>query len=526
MKHKTTIALFALLFWSVSALAATPKDTLVQAWLFDDIITMDPQEMFEISTFEILGNVYDTLAIYDLDDTSKINGVVAESWSVGEDGKTYTFKIRDGIKFHSGNPLTAHDVEFSFRRMLQMDASPAFLLTDLGPSVDNMEETVKAVDDKTFVLQVGDAFAPSFVLNVLTAANFSIVDKTEVLAHDKDGDLGNEWLKTNSAGSGAFILKSWKPNESVSVTSFDDYWRGAPALKRIVWRHIAESTTQRLLLEKGDVDIARNLPADQLDPLKENPDIAITSTPQGTNYYLGLNVKNEYFANEKVRQAMKYLVDYDALTQTFLRDTFVVNQTFLPYGFLGSMEETPFSFDPAKAKSLLTEAGYPDGISVTMDTRNTWPVMDMAQAIQATFKEGGVNLEILPADGKTTLTKYRARKHDIYIGRWGVDYFDPNSNAVFAANSDNSDDAKSKPLAWRNSWQDETLTNLAKDLVMEKDADKRAAGYNDMIQQHWERAPFVMMFQQVEVAAHNKSVQNFRLGPSSDTNFYHTVSKQ
>ena len=505
--------------------AETPKDVLVEAWQFDDIITMDPGNMFEISTYEITGNCYDTLVAFDLDDTAKIHGVLAQSWTVGDDGRTYTFKIRDGVKFHSGRPLTARDVEFSFRRLVLMDGSPAFLLTDLGPAKDNVEQTLKALDDRTFQMVVGDDYAPSYVLNVLTAGNFVVLDAGEVKSHEVDGDMGAAWLKTNTAGSGPFMLRTWKPNESVTIDRFDGYWQGPAKLKRLVWRHIPEPSTQRLLLEQGDIDIARSLPADQLDPLKSNPDIAITATPQGTNYYLGLNVRNEHFARPQVRQAMKYLIDYEGMGSTFLRDVMTVNQTILPYVFLGELPETPFTLDVAKAKALLAEAGYPDGFKVTMDVRNTWPTMDMAQAIHANLKQAGIDMEILPADGKTTLTKYRARKHDIYIGRWGVDYFDPNSNAVFDANFDNSDDAGSKPLAWRNGWQDEEMTQLAASLVKERDADKRAEGYRKLIRMGWERSPFVMMYQQNMVAAVNKKVKDFRLGPSADSTKYHGVSK-
>ena len=525
MFKRNALALLLSVGLAAPLAAETPSEVLVSAWQFDDIITMDPGSMFEISTFEVTGNVYDTLVAFDLDDTSKIHGVAATSWTVSEDGRTYTFKIRDGIDFHSGRRMTARDVEYSFRRMVLMDGSPAFLLTDLGPSKDNVNDTIKALDDRTFQLVVGDDYAPSYVLNVLTAGNFAVVDSEEVKAHEKDGDMGKDWLKTNAAGSGPFKLRNWKPNESITIDRNDKYWGGAPKLERIVWRHIPEPATQRLLLEKGDVDIARNLPADQLDPLKARGDIAITATPQGTNYYLGLNVKNEHFAKPRVRQAMKYLIDYDAMGRTFLRDVMTVNQTFLPYGFLGELRENPFSLDVEKAKALLAEAGYPNGFKVTMDVRNTWPTMDMAQAIQASLKLGGIDMEILPGDGKTTLTKYRARKHDIYIGRWGVDYFDPNSNAVFAANSDNSDDARSKPLAWRNAWQDKEMTKLAGSLVKERDAEERAEGYRQLIRMHWERAPFVMMYQQNMVAAYSTRVKDFRLGPSADSTKYREVGK-
>src|SRR5690606_23890446 len=108
-------------------------------------------------------------------------------------------------------------------------------------------------------------------------------------------------------------------------------------------------------------------------------------------------------------------------------------------GFLGALEETPFSLDVEKAKALLAEAGYPDGFSVTMDTRNTPDITGVGEAIQQTFALAGIKLELIPGDGQQTLTKYRARNHDIYIGQWGPDYQDPHTNAdTFARNPDNS----------------------------------------------------------------------------------------
>ena len=115
-----------------------------------------------------------------------------------------------------------------------------------------------------------------------------------------------------------------------------------------------------------------------------------------------------------------------------------VHQAFLPEGFLGAITDTPYKLDVAKAKELLAKAGLPDGFKVTMDTRNNSPTKDIAQAIQATMAQGGIEIEIIPADNKQTLTKYRARQHDIYIGQWGPDYQDPHTNAeTFASNPDN-----------------------------------------------------------------------------------------
>jgi len=264
------------------ALAATPKDTLVLAWAIDDIITLDPAESFEISAGEIMGNTYDRLVRFDVADPSKLYGDVAESWTVSEDGKTYTFKLKPGLKFASGNPLTAEDVAFSLQRAVKLDLAPAFILTQFGLSKDNVEQKVRKIDDLTVVLETDKAYAPTFVLNCLTANVAAIVDKKLVLEHEKDGDLGNGWLKTNYAGSGPMKIRDWRANEILALERNDNYYGEKAKLPRVIYRHVKESATQRLLLEKGDVDIARNLTPEDLAAVEKNADIAITSRPKGT----------------------------------------------------------------------------------------------------------------------------------------------------------------------------------------------------------------------------------------------------
>ena len=512
---------------AVPTLAKTPRDTLVIAFQIDDIINLDPAEIFEFTAAEYAGNTYDRLIGYDYQDVSKIFGVAAESWTISDDGKTFTFKMRPGIVFPSGNPMTAEDAAFSLQRAVILDKSPAFILTQFGFTADNVKDKIKATDDMTLVIETDKAYAPTFVLYCLTATISSIVDKKLVMEHEQDGDLGYNWLKTNYAGVGPFKLRQWKPNESLTLDRNDDYWGGAPAMKRVITRHIVEPATQQLLLEKGDIDIARNLGPDQLESLRKNPDVYVQEGVKGAIYYLGLNQKNEALSKPQVRQALKYLVDYKGMEGTIVRDLMKIHQAFLPKGFLGALETTPFTLDVAKAKQLLAEAGYPNGFKVTMDTRNTSPIMEMAQSIQATFAQAGVELEIIPGDGKQTLTKYRARNHDIYIGRWGPDYQDPHTNAdTFARNPDNSDDAQSKPLAWRNAWDIPEMTKMADAAVLERDPAKRAQMYLEIQKIHQATSPFVIMFQQTEVAGVRADTKGFVIGPSFDDNRYAGVKKQ
>src|ERR671923_2177159 len=165
----------ALVFAGAPAFADTPPDTLVQAWAIDDIISLDPGEAFELSTGEITGNTYDMLVRLDINDTTKVVGDIAESWTVSDDGLTYTFKLKPNLTFASGNPITAEDVAWSFERAVKLKQSPAFILQQFGLTADNVAEKAKAADPSTFVFTVDKAYAPSFVLNCLTATVASVV---------------------------------------------------------------------------------------------------------------------------------------------------------------------------------------------------------------------------------------------------------------------------------------------------------------------------------------------------------------
>lgn len=519
------------------AFAETPKDTLVEAFAIDDVISMDPGEAFELTAAEITGNTYNMLVRLDINDTTKVVGDLADSWTVSDDGLTYTFKLKSGLKFASGNPVTAEDVAWSFERAVKLDKSPAFILTQFGLNGDNVTEKAKAADAQTFVFTVDQPYAPSFVLNCLTATVGAVLDKKLVLENVKavtpsddfkyDNDFGNEWLKTGYAGSGPFKLREWRANEVIVLERNDNYYGEQAKLARVIYRHMKESSGQRLALEAGDIDVARNLEPGDYDAVAKNADLATTNAPKGTVYYISLNQKNANLAKPEVREAFKYLVDYDAIGSTLIKGIGEIHQSFLPKGVLGALDENPYKLDVAKAKELLAKAGLADGFTVTMDVRNGQPVTGIAESFQQTLGQAGVKLEIIPGDGKQTLTKYRARNHDMYIGQWGMDYFDPNSNAeTFTSNPDNSDEGKNKTLAWRNAWDVPELTKKTKDALLERDSAKRAETYKELQKTVLGESPFVIIFQQTEVAGYRGNVKGLKLGPSFDTNFVAGITKE
>jgi peptide/nickel transport system substrate-binding protein len=530
-RQATAAAAAMLIASSLPLAAATPKDTLVLAMAFDDIISLDPAEAFEISAGELMGNGYDRLLRYDVNDPSKLLPDLATRWSVSADGKTYSFELKAGVKFASGNPLSAEDVVFSLQRAVLLDKTPAFILTQFGLTKENVKDKVKATGPLALTIETDKPYAPTLVYNCLTANVAAIVDKKLVMSKEavKDGvgDMGYAWLKTNYAGSGPLKIREWRANEIVTLERNDNYHGAKSKMARVIYRHVKESATQRLLLEKGDVDIARNLSPQDLAALAASKEVKTTATPKGTVYYFSLNQKNPILAKPEVREAFKWLVDYAAIGDTIIKNIGVVHQNFLPIGLLGASKDNPYKLDVAKAKSLLAKAGYPNGFKVTIDMRSIQPVQGITEAMQQTMKQAGIELEIIPGDGKQTLTKYRARSHDIYIGNWGADYWDPHTNAdTFARNPDNGDNAKSKPLAWRNAWDIPELTRLSDAAALERDGARRAKMYQDIQAEFRQSSPFVMLYQQTEVAAYRDNVTGLKVGPTSDSTYMFVVGKQ
>jgi peptide/nickel transport system substrate-binding protein len=214
------------------------------------------------------------------------------------------------------------------------------------------------------------------------------------------------------------------------------------------------------------------------------------------------------------------------MVDTFLKGSFKVHQAFWPSGFFASYTETPYHLDVEKAKALIAEAGYPDGFDLQFDCINLSPQQDICQNIQATMGQAGIRVEIIPGDSKQVITKYRARNHQMVSLYWSPDYMDPHSNAdTFSRNPDNSDEAQSKPLAWRNAWDIPELTAKADAAVLERDAEKRKAMYLELQKTIQEDSPFVIMFQSTEQAALRANVAGFVSGPTFDTVFYRNITK-
>ncbi len=470
--------------------AKIPKDTLVIGANTGILITFDPAQCYEVLGAVITVNLYDALGEIVVENGKfVVKPAIAESWEVMEDGKTWIFHIRKGVKFSNGDPLTADDVVFSLKRVLKLRKPPVWLFTDV---LGLKEDSIEKIDDYTVKIVVGEKLAPNIVLSVLSGSWGGIVNKKEVLKHEKDGDLGNAWLTDHSAGAGPYVLKVWKRNDMVLLEANKYYWKGVPPIKRIIIKDIPEENSQFLMIQKGDIDIAWNTTAEQAVDIKEGkvPGVKLVMIPSQSQEYLAMNAGWGPFKDERVRMAVKLAIDYDAIINDVLKGLAIKNFTFLPKGYLG-YKDLVVKRDVEKAKKLLEEAGYPNGFEVTLLTNPTAGRKAQAVVIQSNLAEIGIKVNIQLMQASQMYKKYRQQGHQMILAGWGVDFPDPAAQAAPFA------DYTAHQLAWRNMWYDDFASKLVKMAMVEMDEKKRETMYQILIDYWFEKGPFAVLYQPV-----------------------------
>jgi peptide/nickel transport system substrate-binding protein len=505
--------------------AATPKNTVVMAKNISDIVgAFDPAQSYEFTNNEGCGNIYRKLVMPDPHDTSKLIGDLAEKWEVSKDGLTFTFHLRPGAEFESGKPVTAEDAAFSLQRVVKLNLTPGFILTQFGWDKDNVEKMIRAKDQHTLEIELPAVESSTFVLYCLSATCGCVVEKAVVMANQSNNDLGNTWLKTHSAGAGSYKLVDWQASDHV-ILEANPRAAVKPKLPRVVIRHVADPSAQLLLVQKGDADIARDLTADQLKAAISSG-LTLVQEPQLTSMYIGMNMGQPMLSKAEVRQALKYAVDYDAIAKNITPDQWFVWQSFLPKGVPGAISDKPFKKDITKAKALLAQGGYPNGFEATLDHFSESPFTEIAQALQSDLAAIGVKVQLLAGEHKQVITKMRARQHQLNLMTWFPDYLDANSNAqAFCANPDDSDNSKLKILAWRCHFFDKELTDMVDTAAKELDTAKRMAMYAKMQRESMQRAPFAMLLQSAEVDVMHKGVSGIQIGVLPDYTRYAPIVK-
>ncbi|SUW62166.1 Dipeptide-binding protein [Buttiauxella agrestis] len=508
---------------SASSFAATPPNTLIVAQGLDDIVSLDPAEANELSSIQTVPSLYQRLVQADRDDPAKVVAVLAESWQGDAANKKLTIKLRPDAKFSSGNPLRPEDVIFSYTRAVTLNKSPAFILNVLGWQPDNIASQLKKVDDHTLELHWTADVSPAVALNILSTPIASIVDEKAVSPNAKAGDFGNEWLKMHSAGSGPFKMRVYQPHQAIVLDANPTSPGDAPKVKNIIIKNVPDPAARRLLIQQGDADIARDLGADQTSALEGKPGVKVLSIPSAEQNYMVFNAGNNanpLLKNPALWEAARYLVDYEGITKDLLKGQYFIHQSFLPVGFAGALDNNPFKFDPAKAKEILAKAGIKDA-HFTLDVENKPPFITIAQSMQASFAQGGVKIDLLPAAGSQVYARVRAKQHQAAIRLWIPDYFDAHSNAsAFAYN-----DGKASTVAGLNGWQIPELNKQTLAAVAEADPAKRLDLYKKIQEEVQHNSPYVFVDQGKTQIVVRENVKGYQQGLNADMVYYDRVSK-
>ena len=493
-----------------------PANTLVYAADISDLISLDPAVLYEFSGVLIAHNVYETLVRFEGADLSTLKPGLAERWDIKEVGDTWeiTFHLRQGVKFASGNPFTADDVVYSFQRVIALNKSPAFLFTDIAQL---KPENIKAADPSTVVVTLPKTASPQGFLSILTFTVGGIVDSKEVKAHESGGDYGSGWLLDHSAGSGPYRIDHWTKETEVLLTANPNYGGPKPALAQVLIKHIPEATNQQFALEKGDVDIARNLGPEQIEALKGKSGVTTTTGDSLLLIYVGMNVTVKPLDDVKVREALRTAVDYDGIIQQLLKGNARKVQTIIPAGLAGHNPDAPFQQDIEKAKALLKEAGQEGGFTLDLLVPTgsapggvTWA--DLAAKLQSDWAKIGVTVNIVQTAQAELLNVYRAQKGQLVLILWGPDFPDPDANVGPFT------DYAAKSIAWRNAWQDE-ISKKAREAALMADPAQRNTAYKEITDYVLHNGPYIVLYQPTELFGLRDNVKGFAWNPMGWTDF-------
>ena len=500
----------------------TPDDQLIIGMSMNNILSLDPAAMTGNDVVGVVINLYDYLVELDPTNPTNVQPGIAKSWEIAPDRSKITFYLRDDAKFHSGKPITAEDFVWSMQRVLNLNLAQATPWKSYGFTQDNIKDTIVALDPYTLEITLPKPNDPKLVIYSLgSLGSAAFIDRSVVMPHEKNGDWGNRWLTTNSAGSGPFILDVWTAKNILRMKRNEQYWAGIPKMKRIIFRHMTESQTLRLMVEKGDIDIATGMSIPDINSLRSKDDITIFEVKKGTLYYVAMNMKNTYFENQKVREAVRYAIDYEGINKIIMPGYGIFHQRPISKGMGVTLPDPGYQLDVDKAKQLLTDAGYPDGFETTINVLSDPPYINIATSVQATFAQVGIKAKVVPGTGNQVYGTMRDRTFDIVVGRGGGGV-DPHPHANLRSivyNPNNSDEARLTNFqGWRTAFYNEHLNQLIDSALIEQDPVKQKSLYEEVQNLYEELVPAIMpVSQMVDSIVVRDDIKNYIPHPSFTT---------
>jgi peptide/nickel transport system substrate-binding protein len=483
--------------------APKPKGTLTIA-LATNPNTLDAPICAERNCQNAAGQLFDSLLW--VNDNSEIEPALAESWDVSDDGLTYTFHLRKDVTFHNGEPFNADAVVFSWNRY----KSPDLAWNERWNIADNVEK----VDDYTVKVTMSEP-KPLFLRTV--AINWQVVPPKYF------EQVGADEFGLKPVGTGAFMFVEWVQGDHITFKANPNYWRtGYPKVETLIYHTIPESATRAAAIQTGEVDIVGRLSSEEAKSLLGAPGVQTIRYPVPRVYYVAFNNMTTGVGkpteDAKVRQAMNYAVDIQAIIDSIFEGYATPAEGFIAPGEMGYGAVKPFTYDPDKAKALLAEAGFANGFEMDMacPAGAYTHFEEVCQAIVGYLGQVGIkiNLEIMES-GKYWDLEAKKELPPLFGDSWSEtlgEAYGRMSGALLGAD------------AAYSSWSDPKIIDMLKQISTTVDTDARKKLYEDLEAYMHESPPFIFLYNPMAFEAIRDYVQDYRPRPAEDYFLWYTYT--
>ncbi|KHS86727.1 glutathione ABC transporter substrate-binding protein [Pectobacterium carotovorum subsp. carotovorum] len=486
-----------------AAMAASPvwaaKDAVIAVG--STFTSLDPYDANDSLSQTVAKSFYQGLFGFDKD--MKLVNVLADSYDVSPDGLTYTVKLHPGVKFHDGSAFNAAAVKVNLDRASNPDNR--LKRYNLFKMIDKTE----AVDDLTVKITLKTPFS-AFVNNLAHPAAV-MISPAALKQYGKE-------IGFHPVGTGPYRFVAWNQTDFVKVEKFNGYWKaGLPKLDSITWRPVVDNNTRAALLQTGEAQFAYPIPFEQAKVLEKNDKLALVASPSILHRYISMNVTQKPFDNPKVREALNYAINKEALIKVAFSGYATPAEGPLPSSIDYSVKYHPWPYDPAKARELLKEAGYPDGFTTTLwSSHNHSTAQKVLQFTQQQLAQVGVKVQVTAMDAGQRAAEVEGKG----VKETGVRLF----YTGWSASTGEADWALS-PLFATASWPpaqfntafysnpqvDADLANALKTT----DRTEKQKLYKDAQDKIWADAPWIFLATERLVSANSKKLTGFYVMPDT-----------
>lgn len=442
-----------------------------------DAISLDPAITTESESFRVTVNIYDNLVKYS-SDADEIIPSLAESWKTSEDGLTWVFHLKKNVKFHDGSDFDAKSVEFNFHRWMNFD-SPyhtgqfSYYKYNFG-GFPGVIRSVTALSDDSVEIVLSKPFAP--FLSTLATPAFGMASPEAVMTY-------NEMYYQHPIGTGPFKYKSWDQGESIVLERNENYFGDKAKLDQVEFRVISSSEDRINLLINNEIHMADNLTAEDIKKISRFDEILTYRRPFFNVSYLALNNQVQPFEDKRVRMAIANLIDKEDMIEAVFDNSQREANSFLPPVIWGHNENLKsYEYNVSKAKELLNDAGYSDGLSLelwVMDSPRAYlskPV-ELAYYIKESLKKGGIDVNITIYKWDQYIEKIKLGNHQMAIAGWKGDNLDPDNFLYTILASDNASRGIASNYAF---YENDEVDKLLNDARIVTDAEFRKNLYREL----------------------------------------------